>query len=124
MSWPLLALPLLIALLGGLAFSLTVALALVNVYARDITQAVPFGLQLLFWLTPIVYPASAMPPKLSRFLSWNPLTGVIESVQRIVVRNQWPDWQQLEYPAVFLVAALLASWLVYRRVAPTLADAL
>lgn len=124
MSWPLVALPLLIALLAGLAFSLTVALALVNVYARDITQAVPFGLQLLFWLTPIVYPASAMPPKLARFLAWNPLTGVIESVQRIVARNQWPDWQQLEYPAVFLVVALLASWLVYRRVAPTLADAL
>ncbi len=47
LSVHLLALVPLILLLGGLAFSATVALALVNVYARDISQAVPFGLQLL-----------------------------------------------------------------------------
>src|ERR1700694_3350651 len=124
MSWPLVALPLLIALLAGLAFSLTVALALVNVYARDITQAVPFGLQLLFWLTPIVYPASAMPPTLARFLDWNPLTGVVESFQRIIVRDQWPEWPRLVYPAFFLAFALLLSRMIYRRVAATLADEL
>ena len=124
MSTRLAALPLLIVLLGGLAFSITVALALVNVYARDISQAVPFGLQLLFWLTPIVYPESAMPPSLARFLDWNPLTGVIESFQRIVVRDQWPEWPRLVYPVFFLALALLLSRAVYRRVAATLADEL
>jgi lipopolysaccharide transport system permease protein len=124
LSVHLFALPFLILLLGGLAFSATVALALVNVYARDISQAVPFGLQLLFWLTPIVYPRSAMPPSLARFLDWNPLTGVIEGVQRVVVRNQWPEWEGLVYPAIFLALSLLLSRLVYRRVASTLADQL
>jgi len=124
LSLHLVALPLLILLLGGLAFSATVALALINVYARDISQAVPFGLQLLFWLTPIVYPQSAMPPSLARYLEWNPLSGVIDGVQRIVVRHEWPEWHRLLYPTLFLVLALALSRLVYRRVASTLADEL
>ena len=120
----LVAVPLLILLLGGLAFSATVVLALINVYARDISQAVPFGLQLLFWLTPIVYPQSAMPPALARILEWNPLSGVIESMQRVIVLHQWPDWQRLLYPAIFLALSLVLSRLVYRRVASTPADEL
>ena len=124
LSLHLVALPLLILLLGGLAFSATVALALINVYARDISQAVPFGLQLLFWLTPIVYPQSAMPPSLARYLEWNPLSGVIDGVQRIVVLHEWPEWHRLLYPTLFLVLALALSRLVYRRVASTLADEL
>jgi lipopolysaccharide transport system permease protein len=124
LSLHLAALPLLILLLGGLAFSATVALALINVYARDIGQAVPFGLQLLFWLTPIVYPQSAMPPSLARYLEWNPLSGVIDGVQRVVVWHEWPTWHRLLYPALFLALALMLSRLVYRRVASTLADEL
>ena len=65
-----------------------------------------------------------MPPSLARFLDWNPLTGVIEGVQRVVVRNQWPEWEGLVYPAIFLALSLLLSRLVYRRVASTLADQL
>jgi lipopolysaccharide transport system permease protein len=124
LSVHLIALVPLILLLGGLAFSATVALALVNVYARDISQAVPFGLQLLFWLTPIVYPQSAMPASLARFLDWNPLSGLIDGMQRAVVWNEWPEWQRLAYPALFLALALLLSRVVYRRVAATLADEL
>lgn len=124
LSVHLIALVPLILLLGGLAFSATVALALVNVYARDVSQAVPFGLQLLFWLTPIVYPQSAMPASLARFLGWNPLNGVVDGIQRAVVSNEWPDWQRLAYPTLFLALALLLSRTVYRRVAPTLADEL
>lgn len=114
----------LILLLGGLAFSATVGLALVNVYARDISQAVPFGLQLVFWLTPIVYPQSAMPQPLARFLDWNPLSGVIDGMQRAIVSNEWPEWHRLLYPILFLAVALLLSRAVYRRVAATLADEL
>lgn len=124
LSTPIVALPLLIVLLGGLAFSLTVFLALINVYARDITQAVPFGLQLLFWLTPIVYSQSAMPPVLARFLGWNPLAAVIDGFQRTIVFHTWPEWGRLAYPLLFLAASLLLSRFVYRRVAPTLADEL
>jgi lipopolysaccharide transport system permease protein len=124
LSIHLLALPPLIALLGGLAFSLTLFLALINVYARDITQAVPFGMQLLFWLTPIVYSQSAMPPALARFLDWNPLAAVIDGFQRAIVFHAWPQWHLLAYPLAFLAVSLLLSRFVYRRVAGTLADEL
>ncbi|HKE40982.1 MAG TPA: ABC transporter permease [Casimicrobiaceae bacterium] len=120
----IIALPVLIALLGGLAFSLTVFLALINVYARDITQAVPFGLQLLFWLTPVVYSQTAMPEVLARFLAWNPLAAVIDGFQRTIVFHTWPQWHRLLYPLAFLVVSLLLSRLVYRRVSGTLADEL
>ena len=59
-----------------------------------------------------------------RNLDWNPISGVIDGMQRAVVSNEWPEWQRLLYPTLFLVLALLLSRTVYRRVAATLADEL
>ena len=61
-SWPLWVhlLPVL-ALLVFLACGLGLVLAFINVFFRDVAQILALGLQLLFWLTPVVYPLSILP---------------------------------------------------------------
>jgi len=49
---------------------------------RDIQQIIPFALQLLFFLTPVAYPASLLSSLLSKDWQWlvylNPLVGMLE----------------------------------------------
>jgi lipopolysaccharide transport system permease protein len=55
--------------------SLTAAL---NVRYRDVSQALPFIMQVLLFLTPVIYPVSSLPENLQWILFLNPITGVIE----------------------------------------------
>jgi hypothetical protein len=60
-GWVLVALVPLLLIQQALAVGLGLVLGVTNVFFRDVAQAVGVGLQFWFWLTPIVYPLSAVP---------------------------------------------------------------
>ena len=100
----------------------TVTAAAVTVFRRDLRFAVPLALQVLFIITPVMYPASLI----ANWAEWinlvNPLTVVIEGTRDAVYRGVWPD------PAVLgaqFLAALLAVWgsfALFRRLEPRMSD--
>src|SRR5262249_1989210 len=67
-------------------------LATAYVYARDTRHLLDVGLQVWFWLTPIVYSASLLPlPRLlADVLRWNPMAHFIVSYQNIIVNHAAP----------------------------------
>ncbi len=74
----LLALPLLLLLTMATALAVGLWLAALNIEFRDLTNALPFLMQLLFFLTPLAYPASMIPQPWRVFAGVNPLAGVVE----------------------------------------------
>ncbi len=87
--------------------SLTLALAgaAINVYYRDVGAALPVFLSLLMYASPVIYPLSLVKDKLlvqqaagdwSNVLytiyTLNPLAGIIESFQNVVLRGAPPDF--------------------------------
>lgn len=56
-------------------------LAAVNVKYRDVKQALPFLIQVGLFLTPVIYPVSAIPEKYQWLLYLNPMTGVINAMR-------------------------------------------
>lgn len=72
---PLLLLIAFMASVGGGLF-----LAAVNVKYRDVRFVLPFFIQLLLFLTPVIYPAS-IAGKYAWILAINPMTGVIQSAR-------------------------------------------
>jgi lipopolysaccharide transport system permease protein len=80
-------------------------LASLGVFIRDIGNFIGIAVQLLFFLTPIVYPLSAVPQFLQPILQLNPLTVVVEEFRRVTLWGMAPDWS-------WLGAALLLSCLV------------
>lgn len=74
----ILALPL--ALLWGIIAALGVGLwfSAIGVKYRDIAQALPFVVQLLFWVTPVGYSSDKVPAKWEVLYWLNPMTGVVE----------------------------------------------
>jgi lipopolysaccharide transport system permease protein len=113
-------------LLVQVAFTagLGVLLATVNVFYRDVQQFVSVALQFWFWLTPIVYVASVLPPAVSRVLAWNPMWPLIDAYHRIFLHAQAPVWGSLLYPAGVATALLLLGLFAFKRLQGEITDEL
>jgi lipopolysaccharide transport system permease protein len=80
-GWPLLTLPIWALLAALHALGIGLALAAINVRYRDISQAVPFLIQVWMFATPVAYPLSAMPARWLTLYSLNPLVGPVEGMR-------------------------------------------
>jgi lipopolysaccharide transport system permease protein len=106
------------------AMGLGLFLATVNVFYRDVEQSVSLVLQFWFWMTPIVYPATALPAFMESILTWNPMWPVVRSMQVIFVENRFPDWATLAYPLVVAIALAFLARFAFERLANELVDEL
>jgi lipopolysaccharide transport system permease protein len=109
---------LLTAGLGYLASGLTV-------FLRDIPQTLGVILNIWLYLTPIIYPASAIPQPWQDWIFWvNPMTAIAEVYRDLVLRGEMTHWA--EWGVSSLIAAMifcLGLW-CYRRLRPAFADVL
>jgi len=117
--------------------SLTIAFAgaAVNVYYRDVGTALPVLLSLLMYASPVIYPLQVVKEKLlvqhaagvwsdALYVVYtlNPLAGIIESFQNVILRGAPPDFRAL-LPGVILVAVMLPfSYLFFKRAESYFAD--
>lgn len=92
LTWELLLWPVFIFPLVALAITGGMFLAALNVKYRDIKYAIPFGIQLFLFITPVIYPTSFIPEKYRFLLSFNPLTGIIENCRATLVPTRQIDW--------------------------------
>lgn len=84
---PLAMLPLL-----GLCLGLGWLLASLGVYVRDTAYAIGIVTQVLFFMSAIFYPISAVPEALQPIMYLNPLTSIVEDFRRVLIWNQPLDW--------------------------------
>ena len=83
---PLLLLITFMAAVGGGLF-----LSSVNVKYRDVRYAIPFFMQILLFVTPVIYPAS-IAGKYSKILALNPMMGVIQNARAAVLGTAPVNW--------------------------------
>lgn len=100
-------------------------LAGLTVFIRDVPQTLGVVLNLWFYVTPIVYPATAIPEKWRTYIFWlNPLTAMAEVYRDLILVGNVNHWKELT--VAFLIASvvlLLGLW-CYRRLRPAFADVL
>ena len=99
---PIILLPLLLLILG-----LSWMLASIGVYVRDIGQFIGLILTMLLFMSPIFYPASALPESVRDYLFLNPLTFVIEQARAVTLYGQLPDWSGL---VIYYMLACIIAW--------------
>ncbi len=109
----LLPILLLMMMFSGLAFGIIIS-SLTTKY-RDLTNMVPFAVQLLMYATPVIYPASIIPSKYLWILQINPLTPLIESMRFIFVGSDQINWLMLGYSLVFTIVTLFIGLLMFNR---------
>jgi len=100
---PLILLPFTLFIMG-----LSWALASLSVFLRDVSQFVGILTTMLMFLSPIFYPATALPESYRVFLYMNPLTPVIEQTRKVLFWGEQPDFQML---SIFFAVSTLIAWL-------------
>lgn len=106
-----LSLPLWVALAGMNALGIGLVLAAINVRYRDITQAIPFLIQIWMLATPVAYPLSAVPKTWLWVYQLNPMVGAVEGM-RWALLDGYPFNFALVLPSAATGIALLAVGLI------------
>jgi lipopolysaccharide transport system permease protein len=106
-------LPLFILLAIATSMGVGLWLSALNVKYRDFQYIVPFMIQLGFYASPVVYPASMFPKSLAFLLGLNPMAGVIEGFRWALLGTAIPSG--LIFVSVGIVIVILVSGMYYFR---------
>jgi len=99
---PLIVIPLVFFVMG-----LNWFLASLGVFLRDVSQIVGFIVTAMMFLSPIFYPASALPKDYQFLIFLNPLTPAIEMARDVLYWGKVPDLTLL---SLYSIVALLVAW--------------
>lgn len=113
---PLLLLISFMAAVGGGLF-----LAALNVKYRDVRYALPFFIQMLLFITPVIYPAS-IAGKYSWILAINPMTGVIKAARSAILGGSPINWMLLFISGLICLAMLAIGLAYFKKVERYFAD--
>lgn len=82
-------------------------LASIGVFMRDISQFIGLVLTMLLFMSPIFYPASALPESVRDYLYLNPLTFIIEQSRAVILFGNLPDWKGI---IIYFIIGILTAW--------------
>lgn len=116
-------LPILVLAQIALTYGLTLMLSMAHFLWRDVGSMVAFGLQLWFYLTPIVYPLSQVPEKFHGWFLFNPLACLVLMVQATVLHMPVPPGTPMAL-AIWVVLLAGGGWWFFRSMKPALGEAL
>lgn len=117
----LLAVPLLAFGLAVAAFGVGTLLSALTVNWRDFTHITPFLVQIWMFATPVVFPASLVPPQWQWLLHLNPLTGLVEGF-RAAFLGRPMDTVAIAWSFGLSLAILLVAVLHFEKVERRFAD--
>ena len=89
---------------------------------RDFTYLVTFGVTLLMYATPIIYPISSLPNQYKIYASVNPLSGIVEAFRYGWLGSGSFSWELLLYSFISMCILLIAGVLIFNRVEKTFMD--
>jgi len=123
--WQLLLLPAVWFCQLAWTLGLSFLAACLTVYIRDVVHIIGIGLQLGFFLTPIVYPASRVPAPFRRWLfTLNPFATLAECTRALVLFGTLEHWQEFLFSTAVGVVVFALGVFAYRRVRTGFADML
>ena len=113
---PLLLLTTFMAAVGGGLF-----LASINVKYRDVRYVLPFFIQILLFLTPVIYPAS-IAGKYSWILAGNPMMGVIQNARAALLGTAPINWLLIGISFTVCAILLVIGVMYFKKVERYFAD--
>ena len=118
----MLLVPFLIILIGFMALSFGIIISSLTTKYRDLKFLVTFGVQLMMYASPIVYPLSIVPEKYKWIILANPVTSVIETFKYAFLGVGEFNWIHLGYSFGFTTILFLISLIIFHRVEKTFMD--
>jgi lipopolysaccharide transport system permease protein len=109
-----------------LVFSLGICLGLstLTVFFRDAQQFTAIGLNLWFWLTPIVYVREVLPDRFRNLVDLNPFSHFAAMYQTLAASQSYPGWQSWLIISAVAVLSLTVGASMFSHFKPDIPDEL
>lgn len=121
-TWAVLALPVLFLHLGALAFGGGLALSAITAKYRDFQHVTPFLLNLLMYVTPVIYPLSKIPEKWRWLAAINPVSPIIEGFRAALLGTPGFHFPYYALSAVITAGVFILGVGLYQRLARDYVD--
>ncbi|MBI3632272.1 MAG: ABC transporter permease [Candidatus Vogelbacteria bacterium] len=119
----IIVIPLLLLITFMASVGLGLFLAAINVKYRDVRYVLPYFIQMLMFLTPVIYPAS-IAGKYSWLLAINPMTGVIQNARAALLGTAAINWTLISISFVATLLLLIFGTITFKKVERFFADLL
>lgn len=117
-----LLIPFLILIYLILIISIGLLGSLANVAFRDFGKSLSILLQVLFFVSPVIYSFTSVPEKYALLYKLNPLTGLIEAIRTIILNGHIIYYRSCIYSIGFTVLLLIFASNFFRRGEKVIAD--
>jgi lipopolysaccharide transport system permease protein len=122
LNWYILTLPLLIIIMANLGLGLGMIVTSLTTKYRDLQNLIVFGVQLMMFAAPIIYPLSKFEhTRFHIFFVLNPVTAVVETFRASVLGGS-VDLKMLAYSFVVSLVLLIAGFLIFNKVERSFID--
>jgi lipopolysaccharide transport system permease protein len=97
-------------------------LAALNVKYRDVRQILPFFVQALLFVTPVIYALSFVPARFREFVYLNPMAGVITAMRAELIHQGTVSWSGVALSAAMAVVLFVCGVFYFERTEARIAD--
>jgi lipopolysaccharide transport system permease protein len=114
--------PLLVFMMGVLALGFGMIISALTTKYRDLIFLLTFGVQLLMFATPVIYPLSSIPEKYKWLIIANPMSSIVETFRYAFLGSGSFHWAYLIYSFVFTIVVLIIGTIVFNKVEKSFTD--
>jgi lipopolysaccharide transport system permease protein len=97
-------------------------LSSVNVKFRDVRFILPFFIQLLLFVTPVIYPVSIVSERFRWVMGLNPMSGVIDTARASMLGTGSIDWTLLGISSIMTILYCVVGYFYFKKVERYFAD--
>lgn len=115
-------LPLLVIITLLTASGLGAFLSAINVRYRDVREVLPFFIQILFFVTPVIYPTTLVPERFQWLLGLNPMAGIIEAARAGIVGQGQVNFGLLGIATVMAIIFFIFGLYYFKKTEKIFAD--
>lgn len=119
--WILLT-PVLVLMMAGLGLGFGIIISSLTTKYRDLRFLVQFGVTLLMYATPVIYPVSAIPERYQILIRANPMTPIVETFRYAFLGAGTINPLDLVYSFIFMIIVVVIGTVIFNRVEATFLD--
>lgn len=120
-GWMVVLTPALVLLMAALGLGAGIVVSSLTTKYRDFTFLLAFGVQLMMYATPIIYPMSAVPEKWRWLIQLNPMTAPVEAFRAIFLGGPIP-WSALGFSTAITATLLFVGIVIFNKVEKSFMD--
>lgn len=114
--------PFLLVIMAGFALGAGMIISSMTTKYRDLSFLLTFGVQLLMYATPVIYPINSLPEKYKIYVMANPIAPVVETFRYAYLGTGAFSWGSIFYSFGAMIVLLLIGVFIFNKVEKNFMD--